>query len=396
MYSEKVIRRKATALEAIYPIKLKEHTLAEIDYWVERLKQLVHPDSTENSPKLVRALHPDEQQFVSNEIFMCKISYPYWAQRYAWIKGDKGGLVRLKFWESQEMLLATIATLEESGQPILIINLKARQVGASTLSETVMTHKVTNGHGITSLVASDEPAKSGFLFNMMERVYEHLPYYLKPHRKYHEKGLQLVFDQLDSHIFVDSGNKRAGGIGQGMTVHCGHLSELATWNNTIMITQDLIPAVLSGASSNTFFIMESTANGKSGDWYQWWKAAKRKRFHDFVPVFIPWWKIQEKYASEPSLGWSPSDRVIMLASIIKSNKGYELTRKQMYWWDKTYASYKENDRLNEFFAEYASDDQEAFQLAGKTVFPLEKINDMIRIAKERSCALYELQEKLIA
>lgn len=395
MYSSKIIASKAKAIESKFPVKLKEHTVKEVEEWTTRLKELVHPDSTDANPKLVRELQADERAFIQNEAFMCKISYPYWATRYAWIKKDKGGLVRFTFWESQEMLLNTVSIMEEAQKSILIINLKARQVGASTFSETLLTHKVINKHGITSLVASDEPPKSEFLFNMMERIYNHLPFYLKPHKLTHVKGTQLIFDKLDSNIYVDSGNKRTGGIGQGMTVHAGHLSELATWNNPDMITEDLIPALLSGASPDTFFIMESTAKGKSGAWFQWWRAAKRKKFHGFVPVFIPWWRIKEKYADDPETGWGPSDRIIKLATIIKANFNTELSRKQMFWWDKTYDSYKEDNRLNEFFAEYASDDQEAFQLSGKTVFPTEILNDMLRNAKERTCALYELQEKMV-
>ena len=741
MYSPKVIAQKASSIESAYPIKLKEYGVNEIEVWVERLKALIHPDSTEANPKLTRSLTEEEQNFISNEIFMCKISYPYWATRYAMIKTDKGGLARLKFWESQEMLLSTMGILEEKAIPILIINLKARQIGASTLSETVLTHKVINNHGITSLVASDEPAKSEFLFNMMERVYQHLPFYLRPHKKFHQKGMQLIFDTLDSHIYVDSGNKRTGGIGQGMaqpkwelvltptgwrcigtlgvgdyvigsnglptkiigvypqgekenfkvtftdgyyteccedhlwyvesakdrnkkrlgkvlplkslmepknkrkahkyfipvvkpiaftakelavdpyilgallgdgcltiknrvsitiadetlkqevekalpkeltlkqcsgsqidyrissslkqhtntlltglralnlmgrgshtkfipeiyqygdiqqreavlqglldtdgsvsktdnaveffsmsewltdgvvqlvqslggvvnkktrvykanefrdypatgfvlrialptgikpfrmqrkaliyherqkyqpyraiekieplgkapmvciaidapdqlyvtknyivthnTVHSGHLSELATWNNPEMIIEDLLPALLSGASPNTFFIMESTAKGKSGHWYNWWRAAKRKKFHDFIPVFIPWWSVTEKYAANPVEGWTPSDRILKQAATIKATKGKELNIKQMYWWDKTYESHKETNELNKFFAEYASDDQEAFQLSGSTVFPTEILNDMLREAKVKTCALYELEEKLV-
>ncbi len=393
MYSPLIIKKKAQLLESLSPLQLKEHSLQEVDEWLDKLKPLVHPDSTERNPKLVRNLREDEAQFVQNEIAMCKISYPYWATRYAYIKKDKGGMERLKFWESQDMLLSTIGKLEENGQPILIINLKARQVGASTLSETIMTHKVTNNHGITSLVSSDEPSKSEFLFNMMGRVLDNLPFYLKPHRKYEVKGTQLVFDQLDSHIFVDSGNKRSGGIGQGMTVHCGHLSELATWNNPEMVTEDLLPAVLSGASPNTFFILESTAKGRSGSWYDWWKAAKRKRFHGFIPVFIPWWAIKEKYAAEPILGWTPSDRVMKQYMALKQTGKCELTRKQMYWWDQTYMSYKEEDRLDAFFAEYASDDNEAFQLSGRTVFDTEKLNDLLRMAKTHDRVYYELQSK---
>ena len=326
---------------------------------------------------------------------MSKINFPYWASRYGYIIHDKGGVQRVRFKESQEMLLDVIGKLEEAGQPAKILNLKARQVYASTFSELVLTHKAMNTTGITSVVASDEPDKSEMLFQMMERIYDNLPLYLKPHRKYRVKGSQLYFDELDSKIDVDSGNKRVGGMGQGMTVHAGHLSELATWENVDQITADLIPAVISGESANTFFIIEFTANGKKGAAYEWWKACKRKSFYGFVPVFIPWWLIREKYAKDPELGWEPSDRVIKLAMAIKQSKGVDLSRKQMFWWDQHYNSYKETNRLHEFFAEYASDDQEAFQLSGKTVFDTELLNDLQRKAKAKPVAFYELQEKIV-
>lgn len=395
MYSPKIIAAKAAAIESKYPIKLKEYSVAEVETWVDKLKDLIHPESSEAKPRLTRALHTHEQDFITNEIFMCKISYPYWAPRYAFIKYDKGGVRRIKLSESQEMLLSVLGTLEESGKPAKIINLKARQVYASTFSETVITHKVMNTPGITAIVASDEPKKSEFMFNMMERVYNHMPFYLKPHKKFHVKGSQLFFDELDSLIDVDSGNKTVGGIGQGMTVHNGHLSELATWNNTDQITQDLIPALLSGENPATFFIMESTANGKWGAWYEWWKAAKNKEFYGFVPVFIPWWAMTEKYSAAPDEGWGPSERVMKLALQLKMTKGVELNRKQMFWWDQNYVSFKAANRLHDFYAEYASDDQEAFQLAGNTVFDTEKLNDLMREAKSQTAAVYELQERQV-
>ena len=237
MYSKKIIAAKAAAIERSYPIALKEHTVAEVAAWVDRLATLIHPDSTVNKPKLVRTLHEDELKFVANETFLCKISYPYWAERYAFIKLDKGGIARLKFKESQEMLLSVLATLEEAGQPAKIMNLKARQVYSSTFSETVLTHKAINTPGITCVVASDEPDKSEFLFNMMERIYDNLPFYLKPKRKYRVKGSQLYFDSLDSLIDVDSGNKRVGGIGQLLSTflasvppHSAHPRQTSTLN----------------------------------------------------------------------------------------------------------------------------------------------------------------------
>lgn len=395
MYSAKCIAAKAAQIESTLPIKLKEHSIDEVENWTQRLEALIHPDSPANKPKLVRDYTEEEKLFIANERILCKISFPYWASRYAFILFDKGGLTRIKFKESQELLLDILGQLEESNQPAKLLNLKARQVYCSTFSELVLTHKSMNTPGIYSIVASDEPDKSENLFNMMERIYDHLPHYLKPHRKYRVKGSQLYFDELDSKIEVDSGNKRIGGMGQGITVHAGHLSELATWENVDQITADLIPAVISGESPNTFFIIEFTANGKKGAAYEWWKACKRKNFYGFVPVFIPWWLIREKYATDPAIGWGPSDRVLKLALQVKQTKGVDLSRKQMFWWDQHYNSYKETNRLHEFFAEYASDDQEAFQLTGKTVFDTELLNDLQRKAKAKPMAYYELMEKMV-
>ena len=53
MYSPKIIAAKATAIEATYPIKLKELGINEVAEWIDRLNLLVHPDSTPNNPKLV-------------------------------------------------------------------------------------------------------------------------------------------------------------------------------------------------------------------------------------------------------------------------------------------------------------------------------------------------------
>src|SRR5437867_4521401 len=107
MYSPKVITAKAKAIESNHKVALKQYSVAEVDEWLTRLNSLVHQDASPGRPQLVRKLTAEEQRFVDNEILMCKISYKYWAERYAWIKTDKGGIARLKLWESQEMLIDT-------------------------------------------------------------------------------------------------------------------------------------------------------------------------------------------------------------------------------------------------------------------------------------------------
>ena len=392
MYSKKAINEAARKVEETFPVRLREYTPSEVDAWVERINSAITLKG-ENKLEQKRPLDEEERQFISNELLMSKISFPYYAERYVWIRRDKGGDVRFKFWESQELILDTIAKMQDAGLPIFLINLKARQIGASTLAEAILTHKVLTTPSITSLLAADEAKQSEFLFNMMERVFNHLPLWMRPHRLYHVKGAHMFFDRMDSNVLVDAGNKRDGNVGQGKALHCGHLSELATWQNPEMVSEDLIPAILSAASPHSFWIFESTAKGKMSHWRDWWLAAKRGRFHGFVPVFVAWWVIKEKYQADPSIGWEPSDRVRRLARTLLLLKGVELTRKQMYWWDRTYASYKEENRLNAFYAEYASDDEEAFQLTGKSVFPIETIQDLRRKAMERTTALYQFEER---
>lgn len=392
MYSQKAIARAASEVESQTSLTLREYTPDEVTNHLAAIDGMVELIGRERW-RWNRNPTEAEQAFILNERLMCKISFPYWATRYAYIRNEKGGDDRIKFRESQELLLANISEMQDAGLPIFIINLKARQIYSSTLSELILTHKVTSTGGITSLLAADEPKQSEFLFNMMQRVFEHLPFYLQPHRKYEVKGTQMFFDQLDSNILVDSGNKMGGGLGQGKALHCGHLSEVATWADPGMIMEDLIPAILSAASPQSFWIFESTARGKVSHWRDWWLAAKRKKFFGFKPVFIPFYVLKEKYAMDPPPGWGPSTRAITLADSLKVTKGVELTRKQMYWWDNTYESYKEQNDLSSFFAEYASDDEEAFQLTGRSIFPIEVIQDMRRRAMMKGFAPYQIEER---
>lgn len=392
MYSPKIIAANAALVESTTSVKLKEYSPAEVDEWLARMKNLTEPVGKEKW-KWNRNPTQAEQEFIINERMMTKLSFTYWATRYGFIRNEKGGDERIKFRESQELMLRHISEMQEAGLPIFIINLKARQIYSSTLSELILTHKVTTTSGITSLLAADIPKQSEFLFNMMQRIFDHLPFYLQPHRKYEVKGVQMFFDQLDSNILVDSGNKKDSGVGQGKALHCGHLSELATWNDPDTVTADLIPAILSASSIDSFWIFESTAMGKVSHWRDWWIAAKKNKFFGFRPVFIPFYILKEKYAMDPPLGWGPSTRAIALGASLKATKGVELTRKQLYWWDNTYESYKEQNKLNEFFAEYASDDEEAFQLTGRSIFSIETVQDLRRKAMLKPFCPYQIEER---
>lgn len=182
---------------------------------------LLEPVWDPDKGQLRRELTDAEIKWIAGETMRCSVDFRYCATRYFRIKGETPGELPLwdHPWESQEIILAKMAALQETERErrdgILLATLKARQEGASTVYELVMTHKAIFTPGFTATLAADVPEQSEYLFNMMERAYEHLPWWLKPHREYHVKGSQMWFDQLDSLVVVNHGNKPSGDIGKG-------------------------------------------------------------------------------------------------------------------------------------------------------------------------------------
>ena len=196
---------------------------------------------------LLRPLKPEEERWILNELVLCKSSFTYWATRYTLIKTKETSSTTLfPLFESQEIILERIGKIEEQCNSrerldgILVAILKARQLGASTLSEAMLAHRAFLYGNTTALIAADVPAQSAYLYNMLERIYDNLPWWMQPEQKYREKEAQLYFDQTDSLILVESGKSVRGGstLGQergqmarGKTIPLAHLSEISTWEN---------------------------------------------------------------------------------------------------------------------------------------------------------------------
>lgn len=168
---------------------------------------------------LTRRLTPEEDRFIAGERLLTKIDYQYCAERYHYIRSEKGLQPLFPLWEPQKIILQHLAKIQKSrvddGHPdgLLVNVLKARQEGCSTLSQSLVAHRVTTHTHVNALTASDVPENSGSegIFGKFELLVEHLPWYLKPATRFHKKDTHWVFEN-GSWMTVESGRSMKGGL----------------------------------------------------------------------------------------------------------------------------------------------------------------------------------------
>lgn len=337
--------------------------------------------------RLTRPLTREETEFVLIERLKSKIDYRYWA-RYCVINlggSSKGPLFPL--WKSQELILAAVGKAEQfladTGYPdgIFINILKARQYGASTLSESLIAHRLTTHANFHAAIAADVPDTSANLFDMLERTIDHLPWYMKPRITDSVKNDEIAFS-TDSWAAVLAAKStrgttgKRGQMGRGFTYGGFHLTELSTFEGASQLDDAFFPGV--ARDHLTLGLAESTAKGRGDNWwYTHWFASKRQKVdRPWVCVFIPWYAEPERYWLPCPEGWEPDENTKEHAARAEKFGPFwmggpvRLTREQLYWYEHSRNAAIEKDELAKFLEEYPADDEEAFQYSGKSVFDL--------------------------
>lgn len=372
MYDPEVVDRRLHNVRRTLGFKLKRYSIADsIDrqdhlaaLWDFKLK------------KPTRAFTGAEQEFCANEIILSTYDFNYWAPRYAFLNSPTGEMLRLNFWESQAIAMQHIARGElrawREGGDNLWDWLKARQLGATQVSASLISHRLFFHENQRAIIASDEQDHSLELSRRVEKIYEKLPYWMKPRRKFHVKGTEMYFDILNCSLVIGHGRKEGGGLGQGQTTNIFHFTELPDWENFNMIEEDFMPTVPIHPTS--VGLMESTARGRHDQWHDHFKLAweGKSRFKAF---FIPYYAEPTRYRLRPPEGWQPHTETKLHADQVERDspkycqgKTVRLSPEQMYFWEFTRAEYTAKGKLWQFLQEYASNHLEAFQNASMGMF----------------------------
>jgi len=239
------------------------------------------------------------------------------------------------------------------------ILLKGRKQGCSTYTAGRFYHKATMQDGRTVFILSHEAKTTDELFTMVNRFYDNSPEFLRPKTDKHNTN-QMVFSGLDSKYTVGTAGNAT--VGRGGTPLLFHGSEVAFWEKTDDIRSGIINSV--PRSIGTEIILESTANGQKGMFYQMSMDALKKK-GDYELIFIPWFWQLEYRAS-----FTVADEYIPTTEELELKYQYELDDTQIFWRRLKIVELG-SSRL--FKQEYPCNIMEAFQASGESLMALEDI-----------------------
>jgi hypothetical protein len=387
MYSPIMIAKRQRGLEARLGHKLLRHSPSECQAQRAALDSLL-----DDKGEMRRPLQPSELAWIENERALCKIDFLYYATRYCYINDTSNRLVLFNPTLGQRVMVGVWGELEERHAEIVIQALKARQLGISTLSELAVAHRVQFFEHTRAVVGSSDPDKSALMSRMMELAWSEMPWWLMPSRTKYKSGQLIEFGNQNSVVSIQHGTQFSG-IARGTTVTVGHLSELADFDDPAnLVDAALVKAI--HPSPRVLLILESTAHGRAGWWFDTWELSKKgyeKGFSRFFPVFLPWYVGQDMYPHPTWLAsrrqifaeWQPSDAALAhkakAEAYVGANEllrrylgsGWEMSRPQVFWWDMQREEHRAKGILHIFKQECPADDAEAFQSGNISIFDAE-------------------------
>lgn len=297
------------------------------------------------------------------------------------IQDKRNNLVPLVFNSAQERLYAEYQRQKDANQPIRIIILKARQMGFSTAVSAIFYHASATNENTNSAVIAHKNEASTNILEKMKLFYEESPAVLKPMRRAcnakmllfenptNNENIKKANPGLRSKVIIESAvNENAL---RSATIHYLHLSELAFWPHPDKTMTSALQAV--PHTADTAVIIESTANGVGGVFYdEWVRAVKGES--EFIPLFFPWFEHAE-YAMPVPDDFALTDEEREL------KEKYNLLNEQIVWRRWCISANCGGD-IDQFKQEYPAEWHEAFLASGRPVFDINSLDMAVRVAPD--------------
>lgn len=299
------------------------------------------------------------------------INTKQYIEKYIKIRDKSGKIINLQFNEPQQRLYDIIKEQKLKNKPVRIVILKARQLGFSTIAESILFKETTTKFNVNTGIITHQDEATKNLFNMSKLMYECLPPEMKPSKKA-SNAQELIFDNdkgtgLKSKIRCMTAGSQ--GVGRSYTYDNLHVSELAFWPGNKKTTMTgLLQAVPNLPS--TIIIIESTANGFEY-FKEIWDGAVAGE-NDFIPLFVGWNELKDYQM--PYTGFELTSEEIQL------QKDYNLSLEQLTWRRWCIRNNCSND-IEQFKQEYPITPEEAFISTGACYFNKEIIMGRINKIK---------------
>jgi len=362
-------------------------------------------------------LNRREEEVIATEIARCRNDFSYAARNYFWIINKESKQDQLfRLWESQELILDAILRLKAQGRSQRIVLIKARQLGCSTVAEGLIAHRIIFHRNADCYIVSYDDEHAGYLFGIVQHIYDKLPWWMRPLSASREIKRCLVLDNPDpddrrrnpgmNSMVTAKGAMATTGVGQGRALAACHLSEFADWVDAKareIIEEDIENALAD--SPETFGIMESTAKGAGNYSHDFWLRMERLEDRaNWVPLFLPWffdrsraivvlpegWKVEQAEADireRASRDWVRCDDSACeqfqrrIRNTVDSTgkpcltcgrgtmRAFTITDNQLAWMERRRENVEDDEEsLNKLRQEQASTPEEAFRISGVRLF----------------------------
>ena len=277
----------------------------------------------------------------------------------------RAGLVPLVPNPSQARLWALMDAQERRGLPVQIIVLKARRTGVSTAVQADYFARVNLGQHRRAKTIAHRSDGTATLFRMSRGFQDRMPRDALTTKA--SNAYEIVYRPPCSGMMRTDTAGAGGAVSRSEAIHYLHCSEFGWW-------PDPAKARLAATSCmviepGTAEIIESTANGIGGEFYDIWQTAAARHRRDpsdltgFQPLFISWLDVPEYRLPIPEgFRWDYCPEEVMEDEPLLRQLG--ASDEQLHW-RRRHISDKCAGDVKRFHQEMPSSDAEAFITSGR-------------------------------
>lgn len=382
MYHPTLIQRSIERFESKYRISLKRYSVSEVDEWKASL-----PEPVKNvQPELTL----EQAAFIANERVMTSFDFLYWAERYAYFIADPetgpGGLQRFSPWETQRLTLERTAKAQledwerkkrgETVWGLRRVDYKGRQLGETQLACLQTVHRITRCMYQRGMAASVSQDKVQELYDRHKTIYDNLPWYLKPEKKYDAKAQDFQLKDTGGTVLYQNATQE-GGISQGRQRELNHITEMAHWDEVagwgttqVQFELQFLPTLPRSIWALT--IIESTPLVSGDWWHNFTERVRSGKMPGWIYNFLPYYTEPKRYRATAPIDWKPNEvslrhaRMVWETSPEWVGKRVMLTRDQLYWWETSYIAAHSGHSLNLFLTNFPCTPEQGFQHATRS------------------------------
>ncbi len=275
--------------------------------------------------------------------------FEYYAKKCLFIRTKEGKIEKFIINKAQQYIHTKLqAQLEKTGKVRALI-LKGRQQGASTYVCARQLWRVQFAFGKRGYILTHESAATKNLFNIAKLYVEREPEIIRPEIGA-DSANELTFPNLNASYRVGTAGNRA--VGRSETIQLFFGSEVAYWSHADEHAKGILQAVPD--EKDTEIIMESTANGANGWFYQQCQAALRGE-GEYQLIFVPWfWQTEYRKEVQKDVSFKASELALKTM--------YDLDEEQLMFRRAKIVELSANgaDGLLAFKQEYPCSSEEAF------------------------------------